>query len=198
MSLPTQQPAMMQTSAPLPANGAVQPLQAIKKHQPLMDLDCHRLRHLDPERPFSGMRDAVERLLPFHVRALQVPAQERMPEQYMLALTVSAGQAVCAALGLAASPRGQASVHNWPPSASCQRCNVGIGFATPWDMPMMHPQVFASSDAGEADAAQAAAENLQLTSGRRDAWDRQQAQAAFELSERIEKLQGQVRRWATP
>lgn len=69
MSLPTQQPAMMQTSAPLPANGAVQPLQAIKKHQPLMDLDCHRLRHLDPERPFSGMRDAVERLLPFHVRA---------------------------------------------------------------------------------------------------------------------------------
>lgn len=58
--------------------------------------------------------------------------------------------------------------------------------------------MFASSDAGEADAAQAAAENLQLTSGRRDAWDRQQAQAAFELSERIEKLQGQVRRWATP
>lgn len=56
------------------------------------------------------------------------------------------------------------------------------------------PQVFAATDASEADAAQAASENLQLTSGRRDAWDRLQAQAAFELTDRIEKLQGRVTR----
>lgn len=53
-------------------------------------------------------------------------------------------------------------------------------------------QVFAAEDASTADAEQAAEEKLQLTSGRRDAWDRQQAQAAFELSDRVEQLRSQV------
>jgi hypothetical protein len=52
--------------------------------------------------------------------------------------------------------------------------------------------VFAAADASTADADQAAEENLQLTSGRRDAWDRQQAQVAFELHDRLEQLRGNV------
>lgn len=53
-------------------------------------------------------------------------------------------------------------------------------------------QVFGATDASTADAEQAAEENLQLTSGRRDAWDRQQAQVAFELHDRLEQLRGTV------
>lgn len=53
-------------------------------------------------------------------------------------------------------------------------------------------QVLAAADACEADATQAAAENLQLTAGRRDTWDRQQAQTGFELSTRIEQLRTKV------
>jgi Conserved region of unknown function on GLTSCR protein len=37
------------------------------KHQPGMEMDCHRIRNLDANRPFTGLQDAVERLLPFHV-----------------------------------------------------------------------------------------------------------------------------------
>lgn len=43
----------------------------IKKHQHMIDTDCHKIRNLEPERPFRGMQDAVERLLPFHVRTLR-------------------------------------------------------------------------------------------------------------------------------
>ena len=32
-----------------------------------MEMDCHRIRNLDTNRPFTGLQDAVERLLPFHV-----------------------------------------------------------------------------------------------------------------------------------
>lgn len=53
-------------------------------------------------------------------------------------------------------------------------------------------QVLAAADAGEADSTQAAMENLQLVAGRRDTWDRQQAQTAFELSDRIEQLRNKV------
>ena len=53
-------------------------------------------------------------------------------------------------------------------------------------------QVFGATDASTADAEQAAEENLQLTSGRRDAWDRQQAQVAFQLHDRLEQLRGTV------
>lgn len=40
---------------------------SLTKHQPAMEMDCHRIRNLDANRPFTGLQDAVERLLPFHV-----------------------------------------------------------------------------------------------------------------------------------
>ena len=41
--------------------------QSVTKHQPAMEMDCHRICNLDANRPFTGLQDAVERVLPFHV-----------------------------------------------------------------------------------------------------------------------------------
>lgn len=61
-------------------------------------------------------------------------------------------------------------------------------------------QLFAATDASEADALQAATEGLQVTAGRRDAWEMVQAHTAFELASRVTALQKrvgelQVREW---
>jgi Conserved region of unknown function on GLTSCR protein len=137
---------------------------SVTKHQPAMEMDCHRIRNLDANRPFTGLQDAVERLLPFHVSC----AHNLLPHAPPQAPIDADGRS-----GHAAAILTYVCEDVTAPSA--------------W-----HMQVFGATDASTADAEQAAEENLQLTSGRRDTWDRQQAQVAFELHDRLEQLRGTV------
>ena len=137
---------------------------SLTKHQPAMEMDCHRIRNLDANRPFTGLQDAVERLLPFHVSC----SHNMLPH------------------ATAADPSTRLAGLAMQPPLRDDKCGDTNALSV-W-----HMQVFGATDASAADAEQAAEENLQLTSGRRDAWDRQQAQVAFELHDRLEQLRGTV------